>query len=83
MSSGSEPNFHAKVGGHARSTAFAEDVFGMTAVAANMDGHVFHHAQNGYAHFLEHGDALAASSRAMSCGVVTIRHPSPALFATG
>ena len=44
--------------GHFFAAFDAKDVFGMTALAAHMDSHVFHDPQNRHTYFLEHANAL-------------------------
>src|SRR5437764_309873 len=50
---------HVVFAAHLFGAAFAEDVFGVTAVRADVDRHVFDDADDGYAHLLEHLQPLA------------------------
>jgi hypothetical protein len=76
MSSGSAPSNSTPYSfGHALAAAGAEDVLGVAALRADVHRHVLDDAEDRHADLLEHLEALAASSSAMSCGVVTITAP--------
>jgi hemoglobin-like flavoprotein len=63
---------HLVLRGHARAAALAEDVLGMAAVGADVDGHVLDNAEHRHFDLANILRAFFASSRAMSCGVVTM-----------
>ena len=56
--------------GDAFAAAVAEKGFFVAAVAADVDAHVFHHAQHGYVHLAEHFDAFFAVQQGdvLGCG---------------